>query len=69
VNNSETTFNISESFHVNMTYSGSVVLEKKIFKLPHPIFAFLNYLPFEDHLALYLNKLEFPFPRDDLYQV
>jgi hypothetical protein len=32
---------ISESFHVNMTYSGSVVLEKKMFKLPHPIFAFL----------------------------
>ena len=23
---------ISESFHVNMTYSGSVVLEKKIFQ-------------------------------------
>jgi hypothetical protein len=29
---------ISESFHVNMIYSGSVVLEKKIFKWPHPIF-------------------------------
>jgi hypothetical protein len=33
---------ISESFHVNMTYSDSVVLEKKIFKWPHPIFAFLR---------------------------
>jgi hypothetical protein len=32
---------ISESFRVNMTYSGSAVLEKKIFKLPHPIFAIL----------------------------
>jgi hypothetical protein len=32
---------ISESFHVNMTYSGSVDLDKKIFKWPHPIFAFL----------------------------
>jgi hypothetical protein len=32
---------ISESFHVNMTYSGSLVLEKKIFKWPHSIFAFL----------------------------
>ena len=32
---------ISESFHVNMTYSGSVVLMRKIFKWPHPIFAFL----------------------------
>jgi hypothetical protein len=49
---------ISESFHVNemakiinmkilvilvnMTYSGSTVLEKKIFKWLHPIFAFLK---------------------------
>ena len=32
---------ISESFHVNVSSSGSVVLEKKIFKWPHPIFAFL----------------------------
>ena len=32
---------ISESFHVNMTYSGSVVLKKKIFKWPHHIFEFL----------------------------
>jgi hypothetical protein len=32
---------ISESFHVNMSSSGSVVLEKKIFKWLHPIFAFL----------------------------
>jgi hypothetical protein len=31
---------ISESFHVNMTYSGSVVLEK-IFNWPYPIFVFL----------------------------
>ena len=32
---------VLESFHVNMTYSSSVVLKKKIFKWPHPIFAFL----------------------------
>jgi hypothetical protein len=32
---------ISESFHVNMSSSGSVVLEKKIFIWPLPIFAFL----------------------------
>ena len=32
---------ILESFHVIMTYSGSVVLEKKIFQWPYPIFAFL----------------------------
>ena len=36
---------ILESFHVNMTYSGSVVLEKKIFKWLHPIFAFLRLSP------------------------
>jgi hypothetical protein len=33
---------ISESFHVNMTYSGSVVLEKKIFKWSHPIFVIIS---------------------------
>jgi hypothetical protein len=33
---------ISESFHVNLTYSGSVVLEKKIFKWPHPIFVIIS---------------------------
>jgi hypothetical protein len=60
---------ISESFHVNLIYSGSMVLEKKIFKWPHPIFAFLWYLPFEEDLALYLNNLEFPLPKDDLYQL
>ena len=32
---------ILESFHINMTYSGSVVLYKKIFQWSHPIFAFL----------------------------
>jgi hypothetical protein len=35
---------ISESFHINMTYSGSVVLEK-IFKWSNPIFAFLRLSP------------------------
>ena len=34
-------YRISESFYVNITYSGSVVLMRKIFKWPHPIFAFL----------------------------
>jgi hypothetical protein len=36
---------ISERFHVNMTYSGSLVLKKKIFKWPYPIFAFLRLSP------------------------
>jgi hypothetical protein len=30
---------------------------------------FCDYLPFEGDLALYLNKLEFPLPNDNLYQV
>jgi hypothetical protein len=34
---------ISESFHVNMTYSGSVV-QKKIFKLSHSIFVIISSL-------------------------
>jgi hypothetical protein len=28
-----------------------------------------NYLPFEKDLALYLNKLEFPLSKNNLYQV
>jgi hypothetical protein len=60
---------ISESFHVNMSYSDTVVLEKKIFKLPHPIFQFCNHLPFEEDLALYLNNSESHLPKDDLHQV
>jgi hypothetical protein len=32
---------ISESFHVNMSSSRTVVLEKKILKLSNPIFVFL----------------------------
>jgi hypothetical protein len=28
---------------------------------------FCDYLPFEQDLALYLNKLEFPLPKDNLY--
>jgi hypothetical protein len=48
---------------------GPVVLEKKIFRWHHPIFTFLWLSPFEEGLALYLNKLEFSSPKDDLYQV
>jgi hypothetical protein len=46
---------------------GLVVLE--IFNWPHPIFTFCDYLPFEDDLSLYLNKLELPSSKDNLYQV
>jgi hypothetical protein len=34
-----------------------------------PILHFCDYLPFEEDLALCLNKLEFPSPKDDLHQV
>jgi hypothetical protein len=36
---------------------------------PTPILHFCDYLPFEENLALYFNKLESPLPKDDLYQV
>jgi hypothetical protein len=51
-----------------MSSFGSVVLEKKIFKSPTPFLYFCNYLPFEEDLALNLNNLEFPSPKDILYQ-
>lgn len=40
-----------------------LVLEN-IIKLPHPN---LNYIPFKENLALYLNKLKSPSRRDALY--
>jgi hypothetical protein len=48
---------------------GPVVLEKKILNDPTPFFHFCDYLPLEEDLALYLNKLQFPLPKDNLYQV
>jgi hypothetical protein len=30
---------------------------------------FCDYLDFEEDLTLYLNKLEFPISKDNLYQV
>jgi hypothetical protein len=36
---------------------------------PTPFLHFCDYLPFEEDLALYLNKLEFLSPKDNLYQV
>ena len=37
-----------------MTYSGSLILEKKIFKWPNPIFVIIP--PFEEDLDFHLNK-------------
>ena len=40
------------------------------FSMTPPHFCiFLNYLPFEEDLALYLNNLESPLPKDDIYYV
>ena len=36
---------------------------------PTPFLHFCNYLPLEEELALYLNKLEFPSFKDNVYQV
>jgi hypothetical protein len=36
---------------------------------PAPFLHFCNYLPLKEDLALYLNKLEFPSHKDNVYQV
>jgi hypothetical protein len=33
-----------------------------------PFLHFGDYLPFEEDLALYLSKLDFPSPNDNLYE-
>jgi hypothetical protein len=60
---------MSEIFHVNMSYIGSVVLKEEKISMTSPNFCIHDHLPFEEDLALYLNNLEFPLPKDDLYQV
>jgi hypothetical protein len=36
---------------------------------PIPFLHLCDYLPLEEDLALYLNKLEFPSPKNNVYQV
>jgi hypothetical protein len=36
---------------------------------PHFYIFMIIYLPFEEDLAIYLNKLNFPLSKDNLYQV
>jgi hypothetical protein len=55
---------ISQSFHVNMTYSGSVFLEKKIFKWPHPIFAFLWLSPLWRGPGPFFEQFRVPFTQE-----
>jgi hypothetical protein len=57
---------MSESFHVNMRYSGAMVLKGENV---NDLTNFYDYLPFKEDLALYLNNFEFPLPRDDFYHV
>jgi hypothetical protein len=42
---------------------------RRFLKDTTPFLHFYDYLPFEEDLALHLNKLESPSPQDDLYQV
>jgi hypothetical protein len=56
---------MSESFHVNLSYSGSVVLEENNFNY---LTKFLHFCD-EDDLALYLDNLQSTLLKDDLYQV
>ena len=48
---------------------GPVVLEKKIFNFVNVSLPFRNCLPLEKGVALHLNKLEYPSPKDALCQV
>jgi hypothetical protein len=54
---------------LNMSFFGSVVLKEKNFNDHAKFLLFYDYLPFEEDLALYLNKTEFLLLKDDLYQV
>jgi hypothetical protein len=42
---------------------------KRFLNDPIPFIHFCDYPPFVEDLALYLNKLEFPSPKDKLYHV
>jgi hypothetical protein len=54
---------ISESFHVNMSSSSSVVLENKFLNDPSQFLHFCDYLLFEEDLALYLKIYNSLYPR------
>jgi hypothetical protein len=44
---------MSESFYLNLSFSGPAVLEKKIFKYPTLILQFWDYRPLEEKLVLF----------------
>ena len=56
-------------FVLSLVEIGQAVLEKKILKFVNVVSPFRNYLPFGKDVALDLNKLESPSPKDTLCQV
>jgi hypothetical protein len=42
---------------------------RRVLNDPISFLHFCDYLPFQEDLALYSNKLKFPSPKDSLYQV
>jgi hypothetical protein len=52
---------MSESFHVNMSYSGSVVLKENIFNDLAKFLHFYDYLPFEEDLTVLFEQFKIPF--------
>jgi hypothetical protein len=60
---------MSGGFDVNLSFSGQVVVLKKIFFLFLHFFFWCDNLPSEDDLALYLNNFAFPLHKDALYQI
>jgi hypothetical protein len=44
-------------------------MRRKYLNDPNRFLHFCDYPPFEKDLDLYLNNLDFPLPKDDLYQV
>jgi hypothetical protein len=64
-----------ETVPASLSFSGPVVHTKKWFLRrrflndPTLFLHFCDYLPFEEDLTLYLNKLKIPLPKDDLYPV
>jgi hypothetical protein len=59
----------SESFHVNFSFSGFIVLKEKIFKWPHPILTFLWLYPLWKGPGPLIEQTWFPSPKDNLFKV
>jgi hypothetical protein len=59
---------MSENFRVNLTFLASYFL-RRFSNDPTSFLHVCYYLTIEEDLALYLNKLEFSSPKDNLYKV